>query len=362
MLARSNVTACYCCRRRKQKCDQRFPKCRSCEKAGVGCVSIDSATKRQIPRSYVHSLEERVAYLESKLHQHGIHSFEPDVLGTVRRAVTEVSTATQERAECRTKETVGSISGKLGIEAKSDCALLRPLLRELFRAEAEGSGWFSEDSSVLPVPLPDQLDTAPATLPEEVTRVQLVDVFFELTEFSCPILYRPSFMAQLATLDRFDEQKGAFFAHIEFAISLLTLQKHNTTGVPTTLCERHFATALNSLEQVGLPADVEGVQALLLVALYSYLYPRSFNPWKTIGMAVRLAASLGLHTEPVSEGLDALALDTRRRVFWVAYSMDRTVGAFLRRPLGYQTILLMRSSQAPSPMTSSRQTAYKTAQ
>lgn len=234
------------------------------------------------------------------------------------------------------------------MEGELDCTLATPLLRELFRAEAGGSDWFSDDGSALPVPMPGQLETAPATFPEGTTRDQLVDIFFELTEFSCPILHRPSFVAQLAGLGHPGSQKAAFFAHMVFAISLLTLQKHNTTSISTSLCERHFASALHNLEKVGLPADVEGAQALLLISLYSYLHPRSFNPWKTIGMAVRLATSLGLHTEPSSGDFDPLTLDIRRRVFWVAYSMDRTVGTLLRRPFGIPDSAI--SAEFPSPI------------
>ena len=62
-----NVSACNRCRLRKNRCDQRLPRCQSCEKAGVRCVGYDPITKREIPRSYVYFLEARVAYLESLL-------------------------------------------------------------------------------------------------------------------------------------------------------------------------------------------------------------------------------------------------------------------------------------------------------
>ncbi|KAF7716094.1 Positive regulator of purine utilization [Penicillium ucsense] len=67
-----NVSACNRCRLRKNRCDQRLPRCQSCEKAGVRCVGYDPITKREIPRSYVHFLETRVAYLEKRLVEHKI--------------------------------------------------------------------------------------------------------------------------------------------------------------------------------------------------------------------------------------------------------------------------------------------------
>lgn len=67
-----NVSACNRCRLRKNRCDQRLPRCQSCEKAGVRCVGYDPITKREIPRSYVYFLETRVALLEKQLAEHNI--------------------------------------------------------------------------------------------------------------------------------------------------------------------------------------------------------------------------------------------------------------------------------------------------
>lgn len=67
-----NVSACNRCRLRKNRCDQRLPRCQACEKAGVRCVGYDPITKREIPRSYVYFLETRVAYLEQQLAEHHV--------------------------------------------------------------------------------------------------------------------------------------------------------------------------------------------------------------------------------------------------------------------------------------------------
>ncbi|EPS45489.1 hypothetical protein H072_536 [Dactylellina haptotyla CBS 200.50] len=71
-----SVTACNRCRLRKNRCDQRIPACTQCEKVGVKCVGYDPITKREIPRSYVSYLEERVTYLENLLTNNNL-TFEP---------------------------------------------------------------------------------------------------------------------------------------------------------------------------------------------------------------------------------------------------------------------------------------------
>ncbi|EER26694.1 positive regulator of purine utilization, putative [Coccidioides posadasii C735 delta SOWgp] len=73
-----SVTACHRCRSRKNRCDQRLPRCHQCEKAGVPCVGFDPITKREIPRSYVHFLESRVIYLEKVLSDNGIEFSPPE--------------------------------------------------------------------------------------------------------------------------------------------------------------------------------------------------------------------------------------------------------------------------------------------
>ncbi|ODQ66293.1 hypothetical protein NADFUDRAFT_82157, partial [Nadsonia fulvescens var. elongata DSM 6958] len=65
------IYACQRCRSRKIRCDQNFPSCKSCKDAGVECIGVDAATGKVAPRSYVSYLEERVAYLESRLKSKG---------------------------------------------------------------------------------------------------------------------------------------------------------------------------------------------------------------------------------------------------------------------------------------------------
>lgn len=60
-----NVSACNRCRHRKNRCDQKLPRCSACVKAGIAaCVGFDPVSKREIPRSYVYFLETRVRGLE----------------------------------------------------------------------------------------------------------------------------------------------------------------------------------------------------------------------------------------------------------------------------------------------------------
>ncbi|QLQ81049.1 hypothetical protein HG537_0E04040 [Torulaspora globosa] len=67
-----SISACKRCRLKKIRCDQEFPSCVKCAKAGEPCVSLDPATGRDVPRSYVIFLEDRLTAMMKKLKECGI--------------------------------------------------------------------------------------------------------------------------------------------------------------------------------------------------------------------------------------------------------------------------------------------------
>ncbi|OKL62197.1 hypothetical protein UA08_02324 [Talaromyces atroroseus] len=356
--------------------------CGNCAKAGVECVGYDAVAKRHVPRSYVHSLEERIAFLELKLQRYGIDSdsdqneqHESITHEGPVQTIPAPESVIQPVLDAKFKDQSQSLSRMLRFETRTDEHFNKLLFAELHRTEVtldivqalEGQ---SEPTPLLPSTkyvefhVPHNLDAAPVSLPEKRVAEHLTVVYFEFANFSSPALHEPTFRTNLELsytylgrepvddlgVEKNDrkERLAVAYSFLVFAVALLTLQKHDATGVPTSLCERYYATALRSLDDIGLPADIEGIQILLLIAQYSSLHPSVFSTWKTIGMAVRLAVELGLHQEAPAGKFDPLTLDTRRRVFWVVYSMDRTVGSILNRPFCLSDGAI--TTQFPSPV------------
>lgn len=78
------ISACKRCRTKKIKCDQKFPQCGKCAQHNVECMGLDPVTGREIPRSYIVHLEERVKLLEKKLGDLGASiDFDADADGDV---------------------------------------------------------------------------------------------------------------------------------------------------------------------------------------------------------------------------------------------------------------------------------------
>lgn len=159
-----------------------------------------------------------------------------------------------------------------------------------------------------------------------------------------PLLHEPTFEKKLALLytkprevnlsdthTASDERLAVFFVLEVFAVALLLLQKQDPCRVPTWLADRYHNTATKALSEAGVPHDVEGVQALLLIGQYSLYHPTAWNASTIVGQAFRLGVELRLHQDP-SDELDFLQRDTMRRVFWVAYSLDRNLSTTMCLP------------------------------
>lgn len=234
-----------------------------------------------------------------------------------------------------------------------DCdSYTKVLLEELISparhrsATQKRSGTLTAASTAQDIDLSRDLDTGNINLPPKNTAETLVNAYFQFNDVAMPLLHQPSFRHQFDLVYQMSHtinftrthsdthsREAVFFVLEVFAIALLSMQKQDPSSVSTCLADRYHRTALEALGLISVSSDVQGVQALLLVAQYSYLHPNFWAAWRTVGAALRLAAELGLHQD-MTNGFDALALDTRRRTFWVAYSMDRNLSIAMSLPFG----------------------------
>ncbi|CZR58694.1 uncharacterized protein PAC_08586 [Phialocephala subalpina] len=386
-LTRSNITACLRCRRKKQKCDKKLPSCGPCQKANEECVGYDAVTQRPAPRSYIHSLEERIASLEIKLRDHGINCDGEALLGNATTRVSphaaggrkgsaeesalsiQVGSETLEAILAKSAQvTVESLSesGSLHVGSGNGISFTRMFLSEL----QWGGASFPESKNLSSVRLerqdmeyvtfeaPKVLDSSPVSLPSKKAAEYLTTVYFELANFSLPILHESTFRVYLTNAYASGEgmqshgrmkMRNELFCFLAFAIALSALHKTDSSSVSSPVCDSYHLSALRCLEDVGLGVDIESVQVLLLLANYSYLQPSLAGTWKLVGMAVRLAIEQGLHKEPAQGQYNALELDTRRRIFWVAYSFDRNVGTYLGRPFSCSDGAITTAFPASAP-------------
>lgn len=102
---------------------------------------------------------------------------------------------------------------------------------------------------------------------------------------------------------------------------------------------RYFDSSRSVMEDVFESSDFFSVRHLLIFALYMQYAAKRNSAWTYVGLAIRVAESLGLHrlssiehsADPFNGDID---LERRRRLlFWTLYSLDRFTGCSLGRPL-----------------------------
>ena len=99
---------------------------------------------------------------------------------------------------------------------------------------------------------------------------------------------------------------------------------------------RHVGAALEHAGEVLHPGSITGVQAILLLVLYSLVDPEHFRSWYLIGMASRVMVDLGIHVEPSPElKIPKAMLELRRRVFYCVFALDRSISISLGRAFAF---------------------------
>lgn len=98
----------------------------------------------------------------------------------------------------------------------------------------------------------------------------------------------------------------------------------------------YFTAALDLLPDIHEEGSILCVETLAYVGYFMQNMNRRDAAFLYIGMALRMAISLGLHQEVAGTGMDETTLEHRRRVWWSIYSLDRIVSVKSGNPLTIQ--------------------------
>ncbi|KAJ4317753.1 hypothetical protein N0V84_007190 [Fusarium piperis] len=318
---RANVTACQRCKLRKQRCDQNIPACSSCARAGVSCVSVD-ADGRSAPRSYIKSLEDRVAQLELALRSHGVET----------ESVSDVQTPQEPGTAVEAPSEQHQAAGELTL-----LNLLVPDPTHIQDGAATGYHGLLENITVPTV----------VKFPPKATALQLAATYFEHSNFFSPILDESRFRATAECL--YDAESGPSQGTLNERFQLLMvlaiairLLNRTDAAVPTTGSDSFFASAIHVFTErphAIWKGDLEHLQNLLLIVQYTIFASNLSAAWHFIGLATRLAIDLDLLNEtqrgpPHGDETPIAQAQTnkRRRVFWSTYILETNLCVVLNRP------------------------------
>ncbi|KAH8657777.1 fungal-specific transcription factor domain-containing protein [Xylariales sp. PMI_506] len=173
-------------------------------------------------------------------------------------------------------------------------------------------------------------------LPSETHLRHLVDFYFAHSHTLYPIVRRREFNIFLNSVI---ENPQDLSTHSPLALFRLwmILAIGSTTYCAITLVEEsesmlYYNKALGYMEDALGYGDMVALEVIMLQVSYSFFNQLGPNTWFLVGLAARLAVGMGLHTSATYDMLPVDVAESRKRIFYSIYMMDRVVSIALGRP------------------------------
>jgi hypothetical protein len=165
-------------------------------------------------------------------------------------------------------------------------------------------------------------------LPPKDEALGLFKDFFE--NFNCmfPLFHEPTFMHLVEKQYSRDPYEGSgWWASINVALALAHRIRVMSNVVPHEDDQKawlYLKNAMGVLTELTLRnTDLLSVQALLGMSLFLCGTPNPQPSFFLISAAIRQAHSIGLHKRGSAFNLNPIEAEQRKRVFWIAYMLDK---------------------------------------
>ncbi|OKL60998.1 hypothetical protein UA08_03670 [Talaromyces atroroseus] len=371
-------TACSRCKSRKQRCDNVYPVCTNCRKAGVECDKSSLSLESDNNSGYTNALEERIAYLEGKLSELSGHKSADEAISTpdanrIGHSITAASQRhTPENPQSGIRNnTLGEVVGFLSLDSPETPAYLGSSsglalavnLGEMVRAtvmtkvfpdssvpasattrtnlghDGIGTSKSSGNTSYKAINL-DELLKHRADPPNNEMGSRIMEAYLGRIHNKYPFLDREELWKlhharwKLAKTKSEDltqtERFGIFKLYMVYAIAsmLIALSERYIYTPP----EKFYMTAIQHVAAACETRSVQNIEAMMLLVVYHLRSATSHGLWYMIGLAMRTCIDLGLHRKSSAARLDPYTVQLRRRLFWSVYYLERAISLSLGRP------------------------------
>ncbi|KIX08046.1 uncharacterized protein Z518_02701 [Rhinocladiella mackenziei CBS 650.93] len=365
--------ACDSCRALKAKCDGKRPTCDRCAGYGYACQwndagqrtsavenkrtrlnllsACDEAQKLRhavgIYDRLLKGLRNKLSESDRKAVDLGLSSIRlpPSALGATDGALASPSSPDNEF----TARLPSSPSQRYLGEA-SDIRFFRAIEQAFCQpSELEKGGETNSEVRIDSyeqdgVPLQECLDENEAFLPRKTTANAFVEVYFSTIHIAYPFIWQPAFQKTYESFWRsgsLENFRGPWLSLLLtiFAIGacyekMADQENASSSKRLSHQHQRYFDQAVALSQKYDSKHTVGHVQALLAQCFYLLATCHTDRCWTTLGMAVRIAQSIGLHVDEGHRKLpeNERSSETRRRVWFSLYVLDRLLALQLGRP------------------------------
>ena len=175
---------------------------------------------------------------------------------------------------------------------------------------------------------------AMGTLPPKDTLLKLVEESFQGFYTAYPLFDKSHFMSVLDTVDTNIDDPGQW-ACVNVVLALISQFQHEAPQGIDELCDpgMHFETAFAlSGPLMTMHVSLWSIQALLGMALVIQGSPTQGPMSLLISAAMKLAHIMGLHRRCQNPNISHAEIEERKRVFWIAYSLDKDLSLQMGQP------------------------------
>ncbi|KAH6655090.1 fungal-specific transcription factor domain-containing protein [Truncatella angustata] len=174
-------------------------------------------------------------------------------------------------------------------------------------------------------------------LPPKPEAMSLLKDYFE--NFNCmfPLFHQPTFMHLVEKQYSNEPYEGSgWWASLNVALATAHRLRVMSKLVPEEEDSKAWAYMKNAMgvfsELTMRNTDLLSVQALLGMALFMQGTPNPQPGFLLIAAAIRLSHSIGLHKRGSGFHLNPIETEQRKRVFWIAYMLDKELCLRAGRP------------------------------
>lgn len=174
-------------------------------------------------------------------------------------------------------------------------------------------------------------------LPTKAETLSLLKDYFENFNCMLPLFHQPTFMHLVERQYSADPYQGTgWWASLNVVLALSHRLRVMSNLVPQDEDGKawdYLKNAMGCFAELSIRnTDLLSVQALLGMALFMQGTPNPQPTFLLISTAIRLSHSIGLHKRGTGFNLNPIEIEQRKRVFWIAYLMDKDLSLRSGRP------------------------------
>ncbi|UPX13866.1 uncharacterized protein EKO05_0004363 [Ascochyta rabiei] len=182
------------------------------------------------------------------------------------------------------------------------------------------------------------VDTIGDLLPSRSLADALISAYFDHFHVYLPLFHRSMFQFRLeATYSRRSEllkdcsDTGWLICLcLVFSFGCQQLQDHDPKQAHK-LRLKYLSFVKTYFRCLLMATSILNVQALVLLNVHHHTIGQKSSSWLLIGMAARMAITMGMHRDATNLEFDPIERNTRRQVWWSIYSFERILCSILGR-------------------------------